>query len=174
MAGNKSGRASRHLVGITAAAPCAAEILKLLYRKDSFPFAETEEEYFITEKLCTESGGKYTLFCPGSFYGTRVKDIPLTPCTKCRNRNTKISLKILSPKSGNYILPEGEKFLDIPLAADQKEVYFFIDGIRLEKEALSHPFGEGAHTVSVMDPTGRKRPANVTFQIIRKENSMQE
>ena len=52
--------------------------------------------------------------------------------------------------------------------------YVSIYGETLEKEALSHPFGEGAHTVSVMDPTGRKRPANVTFQIIRKENSMQE
>ena len=36
--GNKSGRASRHLVGITAAAPCAAEILKQLYTKGTLPF----------------------------------------------------------------------------------------------------------------------------------------
>ncbi|MBR2905097.1 MAG: hypothetical protein IKC08_04290, partial [Lentisphaeria bacterium] len=172
--GNKSGRASRHLVGITAAAPCAAEILKQLYTKGTLPFTETEDSSFITEKLCTESGRKHTVFCSGFFHGTRVKDIPLSSCTKCRNPNTKTPLKILSPKSGSYILPEGKKFLDIPLAADQKEVYFFIDGIRMEKEVLSRSFEEGVHTVSVMDPAGKKRPAEISFQVIRKENSMQE
>lgn len=172
--GNKSGRASRHLTGITAAAPCAAEILKLLYPKGTFPFTEGENESFLTEKLCTESGRKHTPFCAGFFYGTRVKDIPLANCTQCRNQNRKLPLKILSPKGGNYILPEGKKFLEIPLAADQKEVYFFTDGIRMEKNTLSHRFGEGIHTVSVMDPAGKKRPAEVTFQIIRKASRMQE
>jgi hypothetical protein len=44
----------------------------------------------------------------------------------------------------------------------------------MEKEVLSRSFGEGVHTVSVMDPAGKKRPAEITFQVIRKENSMQE
>lgn len=167
--GNKDGSASPNLVGITLAAPCAASILKSLYKKGEFP--AWEETISLQEKvsLCVESGLKATRFCPGIFTGRKIKEIPLRSCRQCTTTQALASLQLYSPKSGNYFLPEGKNSISIPILAEEKDLICYIDGIMLKKLPSSFSFSEGSHRITLVHPHGRKKAQTTFFEVIRRQ-----
>ncbi|MBP5182969.1 MAG: hypothetical protein J6331_08095, partial [Lentisphaeria bacterium] len=166
--GNKEGKASPALVGLHLAAPCAAGILESLYRNGEFPCWREELSAFEEAKLCVETGLAGTPACPGTFSGRKLKSIPLKSCTFCAGGKKRAPLKLLFPKSGNYFLPKGQKKIRLPLAAAEKGLLWFIDGVLFEgkKEPSSREFGEGPHSVTIVHPEGKKKAQSVFFQVL--------
>jgi len=179
--GNFSGKQSKALVGVDAAAPVAIRIFDWLYAKKAAPWYKLPDS--IGERyVCALTGEPVSDNCEHG-----VKDLYIKQCSiahKCSfhdriNDKTRLVLdknkpKIVSPshKCEYFItsMPSSEQKLVLtansPLDTDM--LYWFVDGRFYDKsyvgEKLFWPMIQGRHTITCSDTYGRSSSVAVIIR----------
>lgn len=115
--GNPSGSRSSSLVGAGIALPAAREIISSFRQMESsFSDSWKEMELLLEERsLCRKSGLTPRRGCKTKFMAKAVPGIPLPYCKGCSEKN--ITVAILSPLPGEYIMEEGKNSIELPFEA---------------------------------------------------------
>jgi penicillin-binding protein 1C len=137
--GNKSGRPAASLVGITAAAPVVADILRRVYagtQPAPLPAPAGTESV----RLCRVSGLTAGFACRAAQPGLRVAGIPVRLCRTCANRADEAvgdtaaapptptgPPRILLPRPGDY-LAEGPALRLSFTSAREETLLWYVDG----------------------------------------------
>ena len=151
------------LVGVTAAAPAAAQILNALYRFRKPPGNGKRDRYLELIRLCGDCGLAVSPACEHLIQGYAVRGVPLEVCSGCRSK--KPAVKIILPLPGNY-LAEGES-LRMKLSSENgRKLHWYLDGKYLGEFSEKHlEIGKGSHTLQARrgDAT-----SSVIFSVDRK------
>lgn len=168
--GNKNGTPSTELVGVKIAVPAAAEIMDFLYRNSSQPIWGDSSIYYTDCKLCRKTGLTATPDCEDTFIGSRLRGIPLSPCSFCTSKES-LTIQIYSPQNKDYIAENGISVL-LELTAKTKgnnaqQVQWFIDGAYFKDSIDTYSFSVGRHTVQaiITSDTGDFATDSVTFSV---------
>ncbi|MBR3688075.1 MAG: transglycosylase domain-containing protein [Lentisphaeria bacterium] len=168
--GNKDGSASESLVGGTAAAPAAGEILSLAASKyDLTPFrsAWPEEDELEPVTVCAKTGLSASPDCEKTETSVKPAGIPLAICKSCGDAASAENLfRILSPIPTVYIA-EREDGVELDLSPDEG-VSWFVDGLYLGEKPASHIFVPGLHRVEAVRASDSAVDA-VEFTVARKK-----
>lgn len=167
--GNKSGARAEALVGATAAAPAAGEIIERLYAGAAVEWNEPPGE---GAELCAASGLAATASCLQRVRRPVVAGIPLRACTRCAKggRDDPPSHRgalILSPAPKRYRLAADTGTVTLSLSAGDAETDWYVDGVYRGRwsGARSEPFGVGEH---VIEAASGGRSESVTFTVERE------
>ena len=152
--GNKSGRRSPDLAGLSAAAPAAGEIISLLYAHRPPP---QWEEPTHMETLCAASGLAAGPACRQTVRGLAHPALPLRRCEGCAVGVE--PLRILSPKPLVYV---GDA-ATVLLSANRPSVRWFEGG--MEISGCEGTFGVGRHTLRAF---AGDESAAVEFAVVPK------
>ncbi len=142
--GNKNGAKSDSLVGATAAAPIAGEIIDMLYGKTHVPFWESSQGVYKKAKLCSISGALATGSCDAE-EGRVLSSIPTMLCGKCIRIDGKPV--IFSPKAKSYFIEGDGMALTLALQSSEKDVIWIIDGKVQPKGTIQYSFIPGTHEI---------------------------
>ncbi|NLF92806.1 MAG: hypothetical protein GX564_02865 [Oligosphaeraceae bacterium] len=160
--GNKDGSGAAALVGSSAAAPCAGEIMQLLYR-DRQPGAWPHEDELLEKAaLCRRSGLLRSSSCQEESAGLVVKGIPLRTCRLCRQGADAVQPPaIISPGPSQYVADSPEGVL-LPVQASVEAVFWFDNSRSLGRllPGAKVRFGVGRHILTAV-PDDPQRPAAV-------------
>lgn len=164
--GNKNGRASKALVGQTAAAPAAGQIMEGLARFSDHGIHQDFPDSFQFDRLCGASGLRATPDCKSFFQGYSLKEAPLRPCRSC-GRNQKSRLEILKPLPETFLMPErGQLMLELR-AAGRTAPYWFLNGKYLGRfQEQTRQFSPGHYTLKAISEIPDERSASVTFRVL--------
>jgi penicillin-binding protein 1C len=168
--GNKDGAASESLVGGSAAAPAAGEILSLAASKyDLTPFksAWPKEDALEPVTLCAKSGLAASPDCEKIEESVKPAGIPLTLCRSCGDAaSAGNAFRILSPTPTVYVAEKDEGVrLDL---APNEDAYWFVDGAYLGENPAPQIFAPGLHRVEAVRASDSSADA-VEFTVVRKK-----
>ena len=168
--GNKDGSASDSLVGGTAAAPAAGEILSLAaskYNMTPFRSAWPEEDELETITVCAKTGLSASPDCKDTESAVKPAGIPLTVCKSCGDAATaENAFRILSPIPTVYVAEKDEGIL-LDLASTD-DANWFVDGIYLGEKPDPRTFVPGTHRVEAVRASDSAADA-VEFTVARKK-----
>lgn len=148
--GNKDGAASEALVGGTAAAPAAGEILSLAASRYGLipPGSAWPPGSFLEPvEICTGSGLTASPRCEHIETALKPAGIPLMQCASCSaaGENT---FRIISPAPTSYVAEDGGLVrLDLNAGPGVK---WFIDGVFLGDAEGKQSFAPGVHRVDAV------------------------
>ena len=168
--GNKDGSASESLVGGTAAAPAAGEILSLAaskYNLTPFRSAWPEEDELETVMVCAKTGLSASPDCKDTESAVKPAGIPLTVCKTCGDAVTaENAFRILSPIPTVYVTEKDEGIL-LDLASTE-DANWFVDGIYLGEKPDPRTFAPGTHRVEAVRASD-SAVDTVEFTVARKK-----
>ena len=148
--GNKDGTASDALVGGTAAAPAAGEILSLAasrYGLTPFASAWPPESALESVDICTGSGLSASPRCEHVETALKPAGIPLKQCTSCSSAGENV-FRIISPAPTSYAAEDGEQIrLDLNAGPGVK---WFVDGVFLGEVTEKLSFAPGVHRLDAV------------------------
>jgi membrane peptidoglycan carboxypeptidase len=167
--GNKDGSASDALVGGTAAAPAAGEILSVAaskYGLTPFGSAWPETDALETVAVCAKTGLSVSPDCKDSEPAVKPAGIPLAICRSCGDAAAGTAFRILSPAPGVYVAEKDEGVrLDL---APADGAYWFADGVYLGEAPGQQTFAPGLHRVEAVRASDSATDA-VEFTVSRKK-----
>ena len=168
--GNKDGSASDSLVGGTAAAPAAGEILSLAaskYGLTPFRSAWPKEDALEPVAVCAKTGLSASPDCEKTESAVKPAGIPLTLCKSCGDAATsENAFRIVSPIPTVYVAEKDEGVkLDL---SPNEGAYWFADGAYLGENPPSRIFAPGHHRVEAVRAADSAADA-VEFTVIRKK-----
>ena len=168
--GNKDGSASDALVGGTAAAPAAGEILSLAASKyDLTPFksAWPKDDALEPVAICAKTGLSASPDCKDTESSVKPAGIPLALCQSCGNDvSDETAFRILSPTPSVFVAEKDEGVrLDL---APGDGVYWFADGAYLGETPGPQTFAPGSHRVEAVRMSDSAADA-VSFRVVRKK-----
>ena len=168
--GNKDGSASDALVGGTAAAPAAGEILSLAASKyDLTPFksAWPTEDALEPVEICAKTGLSASPDCKEKESSVKPAGIPLMLCSSCGDTASDGNpFRILSPTPGTYVA-ESENGVRLDLTPGDG-VQWFADGVFLGDDPGTQEFIPGTHRVEAVRASDSAVDF-VEFRVIRKK-----
>ena len=169
--GNKDGSASDALVGGTAAAPAAGEILSLAastkYSFTPLRSAWPEENALETVAICAKTGLSSSPDCKNTESSLKPAGIPLTLCRSCGDSASDGTVfRILSPSPTVYVA-EKEEGVRLDLTPGDG-VQWFADGLYLGENPGPQTFAPGSHRVDAVR-TSDSATDSVVFLISRKK-----
>ena len=168
--GNKDGSASDALVGGTAAAPAAGEILSLAASKyDLTPFksAWPKDDALEPVAICAKTGLSASPDCKDTESSVKPAGIPLALCRSCGDAaSDETAFRILSPTPSVFVAEKDEGVrLDL---APGDGVYWFADGAYLGENPGPQTFAPGSHRVEAVRLSDSAADA-VSFRVVRKK-----
>ena len=168
--GNKDGSASDSLVGGTAAAPAAGEILSLAASKyDLTPLrsAWPDDDALETVDVCAKTGLSASPDCEDTESAIKPAGIPLTVCDACGDEASGgKAFRILSPIPTVYIAEDAEGItLDLTPGED---VFWFADGMYLGDRPGPRTFAPGTHRLEAVRASD-SAVDTVEFTVARKK-----
>ncbi len=168
--GNKDGSASDSLVGGTAAAPAAGEILSLAasrYGLTPFKSAWPREDALEPVMLCAKTGLSASPDCETTESAVKPAGIPLVLCRACGNdASGETAFRILSPIPTVYVAEKDEGVrLDL---TPGDGTYWFADGVYLGENPGARVFAPGLHRVEAVRASDSAADA-VEFTVTRKK-----
>ncbi len=168
--GNKDGASSESLVGGTAAAPAAGEILSLAASKyDLTPFksAWPKEDALETVTVCAKTGLSASPDCEKTESAVKPAGIPLTLCKSCGDAaSAGNTFRIISPVPTVYVA-EKDEGVRLDLTAGEA-AYWFADGIYFGEKPEPRTFAPGLHRVEAVRASDSAADA-VEFTVVRKK-----
>ncbi len=158
--GNKDGTSAPALVGGSAAAPCAGEIMSAIYRFRKPTVSPKAARWLKRIRICAESGLAASGVCAHTTEGEAIRSIPPAVCRRCGK--TAGEIRIVSPLPGSY-RTEG-KTLRMKLAAENdREAHWYLDETYLGKFSEKHlEIPAGAHTLRARSGT---RGSSIRFSV---------
>ena len=168
--GNKDGSASDALVGGTAAAPAAGEILSLAasrYRLTPFRSAWPREDALETFEMCAASGLTASPDCKTTEESVKPAGIPLAVCKSCSpGAAAEKAFRIISPMPSVYVAEDGVSVrLDLNAGPG---VQWFVDGEFLGEINGKQAFVPGIHRVDAVR-TEDSATDSVVFTVTQKK-----
>lgn len=168
--GNKDGASSESLVGGTAAAPAAGEILSLAASKyDLTPFksAWPKEDALEPVTVCAKTGLSASPDCEKTESSVKPAGIPLSLCKSCGDAaSAENTFRILSPTPTVYVAEKDEGVrLDL---APNEGAYWFVDGAYLGENPAPRIFAPGLHRAEAVRASDSAADA-VEFTVVRKK-----
>ena len=164
--GNKDGRAAQALVGQTAAAPAAGQIMEGLARFSDHGIQPDFSDTFRFDRLCGVSGLRATPNCQSFFQGYSLKEAPLRPCRSC-GLAQKSRLEILKPLPETFLMPEQGKLTLMLKAVSRTTPYWFLNGKYLGRfQEQSRQFSPGHYTLKAISEIPDEQSASVTFKVL--------
>lgn len=158
--GNKNGKPSPQLVGVTAAAPIAGEIFDHLYRNkqnnathSTSPQWFDEQQTFELRELCSISGLTPGTFCTQREKQYAIPDLPLADCKTCTQTSLPV-FKILSPAPEQYVTM-GRKTITLPIKTNlPNPTHWFLNGRTIGMNLTEYEFkANQRYTLrAVLDP----------------------
>jgi penicillin-binding protein 1C len=148
--GNKDGTASDSLVGGSAAAPAAGEILSVAasrYSLTPFRSAWPSESRLEDVEICSGSGLSASPHCEHVETARKPAGIPLRQCASCSAAGEQV-FRIISPAPTAYVAEDGVQVM-LDLKAGQG-VQWYVDGMFLGEAAGKQPFRTGTHRVDAV------------------------
>ena len=168
--GNKDGSASESLVGGSAAAPAAGEILSLAaskYGLTPFKSAWPEEDALESVTLCAKTGLSASPDCGKTESSVKPAGIPLVLCKSCGNAAfSGNAFRIISPVPTVYVA-EKDGGVRLDLTAGEA-AYWFADGVYLGENPGPRTFEPGLHRVEAVRASDSAVDA-VEFTVARKK-----
>ena len=168
--GNKDGSASDALVGGTAAAPAAGEILSLAASKyDLTPFksAWPGEDALEPVEICAKTGLSASPDCKAKEASVKPAGIPLRLCRTCGDAASDGNpFRILSPTPGTYVA-ENDAGVRLDLTPGDG-VQWFANGVFLGDDPGTQVFIPGTHRVEAVRASDSAMDF-VEFRVIRKK-----
>jgi len=167
--GNKDGRAAASLVGVTAAAPAAGNIMAGIERFSCSPAIPDFPESFRHDRLCTDSGLRATPYCEKTFQGFSLRKAPLRPCRECQPGN-RSAIRILAPAPETYLAAPGNA-LELDLRAESKTPpHWFLNGKYLGRfRERKHKLPTGNHLLKAVSENELESSASVRFRIAEEK-----
>ena len=148
--GNKDGAPSDALVGGSAAAPAAGEILSIAasrYKLTPYRSAWPSESRLESVEICAGSGLSASPHCERVETAQKPVGIPLRQCTNCSAAG-ETSFRIVSPAPTVYVAEDGAQVqLDLDAGPG---VQWFADGVFLGEVAEKQSFTPGTHRVDAV------------------------
>lgn len=168
--GNKDGSPSDSLVGGTAAAPAAGEILSLAaskYNLTPFRSAWPSDDALETVDVCAKTGLSASPDCKETESAVKPAGIPLAVCDACGdNASAGKAFRILSPIPTVYVAEDAEGIsLDL---TPGENVYWFADGMYLGENPGARTFAPGTHRLEAVRASDSAVDA-VEFTVARKK-----
>ena len=168
--GNKDGSPSESLVGGTAAAPAAGEILSLAaskYGLTPFRSAWPKEDALESVTVCAKTGLSASPDCEKTESAVKPAGIPLTLCHSCGDAaSAENTFRILSPIPTTYVAEKDEGVkLDL---TPNEGAYWFADGTYLGDNPAPQIFAPGLHRVEAVRASDSAADA-VEFTVARKK-----
>ncbi len=167
--GNKDGSASESLVGGTAAAPAAGEILSLAaskYGLTPFRSAWPKEDALESVAVCAKTGLSASPDCEKTESAVKPAGIPLASCKSCGNASAGTAFRIVSPTPTVYVAEKDEGVrLDL---VSNEGAYWFADGVYLGENPAPRTFAPGLHRVEAVRASDSTADA-VEFTVTRKK-----
>lgn len=164
--GNKDGRAAPALVGQSAAAPAAGQIMEGLARFADHGVQPDFPASFRFDRLCESSGLRATAECKEVFQGYSLKEAPLRPCRSCgSSRNSRV--EILRPLPEMYLMPEKGPLTLMLKAVSRTTPYWFLNGKylgRFQEQTCS--FQPGHYKLKAVSEMPDERSAAVSFRVL--------
>ena len=167
--GNKDGAASDALVGGTAAAPAAGEILSLAFTKyDLTPFKSNwpKDDALEPVVLCAKTGLSASPDCMDTEESVKPAGIPLAACGSCGGASAENEFRILSPAPTVYAA-ENDEGVRLDLSPDDG-AQWFADGVYLGENPGQWTFVPGWHRVEAVRASD-SAVDTVDFQVVRKK-----
>ena len=168
--GNKDGSASDALVGGTAAAPAAGEILSLAaskYNMTPFRSAWPDDDALETVDVCAKTGLSASPDCKETESAVKPAGIPLAICGTCGDEASDgKAFRILSPAPTVYIA-EDEAGIRLDLTPGE-DVYWFADGMYLGDKPGPRTFVPGTHRLEAVRASD-SAVDTVEFTVARKK-----
>jgi len=167
--GNKDGKRSPDLVGVSAALPAACGIFELLYPNGTSPRWPDAGKRLELRPLCAESGLTPGAFCRRLSREFVIPGLPLESCTACAPEKRPI-LTILSPAAKQYRVAPGQKKVRLQLLTDGGSVSWFLNDRPIGEDLAEYGFSPGArYTLRALERTEDHkvppRSAEVTFSV---------
>lgn len=181
--GNFSGKPTRALMGINAAAPIAIHLFDQLYAKKTNTWYE--RPIVIAERnVCAISGEPISEECPHSTKDLYIKNLTSTKKCDIHQKYAAVSRsdidfdknkpKIISPAHGCEYFVTGSQSANPELlllansAFDADQLYWFIDGKFFDKmnagQKLFWCMKEGAHKITCADNYGRSSSVKIVVR----------
>ncbi len=168
--GNKDGTASDSLVGGTAAAPAAGEILSLAaskYNLTPFKSAWPEDDRLEPAALCAKTGLLATPDCKDTESSLKPAGIPLTLCKSCGGDSSAGNIfRIFSPTPSMFVA-ETDEGVRLDLTSGDS-AQWFADGAYLGENPGPRTFAPGSHRVEAVRVSDSAVDA-VEFMVVRKK-----
>ena len=168
--GNKDGAASESLVGGTAAAPAAGEILSLAasrYGLTPFKSAWPREDALEPVTVCAKTGLSASPDCKNTETAVKPAGIPLSLCKSCGDAaSAENAFRILSPMPTAYVA-ENADGIRLDLSPDEG-IFWFVDGAYLGENPAPQIFMPGTHRAEAVRASDSATDA-VEFTVIRKK-----
>lgn len=187
--GDPGGSRHRALVGLRTAAPAAAAVMLRITEKNE-PWFEAPANV-VKKELCALSGSPRNQYCGGVRRDYVIEGVTdNTPCSvhkysggsaatvwpekierwrAQRSGKEHAKLEITSPKNGaSYVMRNGEASLPLASSGGKGEIYWFADGVLIEKdgaEPLSWEMRTGSHVIAAADAFGNSAEAVITVRI---------
>lgn len=152
--GNKDGSMSPALVGVTAAAPVAAEIMNIACAGAPPPVWPGPGERFDIVELCSATGLRRAANCAGGFQGYAPKGIPTKACEVCAGIMPASTFKIVHPVPGKY--SAGGKEAARLVVEATAPAYWFDNAVPLGRHdgSWEHDFEPGQHLITASPDSG--------------------
>ena len=188
-AGKPDGSSWEGLVGVRAAAPTAAKILRAITKK---PARYQRPEGLVARKVCSVSGKPPLALCPSTKLEWAIDGVTQTfPCDIHRvkeGRTVTAMPEGFTPESGrklSIISPiPGASYFQAPLNNNRKiplkaegtpgAIFWYVDGKYAGKtssgQTLLHEIADGEHLVSAADENGRSDSVKVKVFTPGKSN----
>jgi penicillin-binding protein 1C len=167
--GNKDGSPSDALVGGSAAAPAAGEILSLAatkYGLTEFKSDWPKIDALEPVTLCAKTGLSASPECTETEESVKPAGIPLVLCSQCGGTSGGNAFRILSPVPTVYVAEKDEGVrLDL---TPGDGVQWFADGVFLGDNPGPQTFVPGRHRVEAVRATD-SAVDSVDFQVVRKK-----
>ena len=168
--GNKDGSASESLVGGTAAAPAAGEILSLAaskYNLTPFKSAWPKEDALEDITVCAKTGLTASPDCKDTESAGKPAGIPLAICKSCGDAaSAENAFRILSPIPTVYVAENADGIrLDL---SPGEGASWFADGMYLGENPEPRMFAPGTHRVEAVRASDSAVDA-VEFTVARKK-----
>lgn len=186
--GDPGGVRHRGLVGLRTAAPAAAAVMLRITEKDA-PWFEAPANV-VKKELCSLSGSPRNRYCGGVRRDYVIEGVTdNTPCAlhkysdggavtvwpeklerwrAQRGGKEYAKIEITSPKNGaSYVMRNGEEYLPLASSGGKDEIYWFADGVLIEKngaEPLSWEMRTGRHVIAAADAFGNSAEAVITVR----------
>ncbi|MBP5586300.1 MAG: transglycosylase domain-containing protein [Lentisphaeria bacterium] len=168
--GNKDGSASDALVGGTAAAPAAGEILSLAaskYNLTPLRSAWPNDDALESVEVCAETGLSASPDCKDTESAVKPAGIPLAICGVCGDEaSAGKAFRILSPIPTVYVADDAEGIsLDL---TPGEGVFWFADGMYLGEKPGARTFAPGTHRLEAVRASD-SAVDTVEFTVARKK-----
>ena len=167
--GNKDGKAAAALVGQTAAAPAAGQVMEGLSKFADHGILPDFPAAFRFDRLCWASGLRATPDCKSVFQGYSLKEAPLRPCRSCGPGQAG-RVEILKPLPETYLMQGKEPLTLMLKAVGRTPPYWFLNGKYLGRfRERTLKFTPGNYTLKAVSESPDERAAAVTFRIAPAE-----